>query len=249
MTCAGGCGRDISMPGAITLTNGTFLCPYCYLLFFEDPQLKEPRAPRPPQPPPPKTNPGLHDLIRHHLKYQYLAHMTATVILFVIWMAATDGDLNGFFIAPVAVSGYAMFQAVRDWRDRREKENAEYERRLREYHKNRDRLKAEYEKELKKYHEDLEAYQRIQQFREAVYGYWPGYPPDWEDRRRRILERDGYRCQQCGIKPDRDFPVELNVHHIKPLSRNGSNTDENLIVLCKDCHAEQPGHAHLLRDD
>jgi len=48
-----------------------------------------------------------------------------------------------------------------------------------------------------------------------------------------ILKRDGYACQECD---SRDF---LHVHHIKPLSAGGDNSENNLITLCRKCHKEK----------
>lgn len=43
--------------------------------------------------------------------------------------------------------------------------------------------------------------------------------------------RDGYKCQRCGKKNCR-----LEVHHLLPRSRGGSDKLANLITLCSDCH-------------
>ena len=43
--------------------------------------------------------------------------------------------------------------------------------------------------------------------------------------------RDGYKCQCCGRKSCR-----LEVHHLLPRSRGGSDKLANLITLCSDCH-------------
>ena len=43
--------------------------------------------------------------------------------------------------------------------------------------------------------------------------------------------RDGYQCQCCGKKNCR-----LEVHHLLPRSRGGSDKLANLITLCTDCH-------------
>lgn len=47
-----------------------------------------------------------------------------------------------------------------------------------------------------------------------------------------MLERDGYECQNCG----RDTS-DLEVHHIVPLEKGGSNNIRNLATLCQDCHS------------
>lgn len=43
--------------------------------------------------------------------------------------------------------------------------------------------------------------------------------------------RDGYKCQCCGKKDCR-----LEVHHLLPRSKGGSDKLANLITLCSDCH-------------
>ena len=50
--------------------------------------------------------------------------------------------------------------------------------------------------------------------------------------RRRVLARDGHRCQAPGCTNTRF----LEVHHITPRSRGGSNAASNLITLCAACH-------------
>jgi 5-methylcytosine-specific restriction endonuclease McrA len=45
-----------------------------------------------------------------------------------------------------------------------------------------------------------------------------------------VLQRDGWRCQRCG-----SF-INLQVHHIRPRSRLGDDTEANLITLCAKCH-------------
>ena len=54
----------------------------------------------------------------------------------------------------------------------------------------------------------------------------------WELARQAALERDGRRCRRCS-KAGR-----LEIHHIIPLSQNGTNDLENLETLCRGCHIE-----------
>lgn len=61
--------------------------------------------------------------------------------------------------------------------------------------------------------------------------------------RHEILDRDMYRCQDCGRTPDRDA-VTLQVHHLRFVSHGGSNEPANLITLCADCHAGRHALAH-----
>jgi hypothetical protein len=48
-----------------------------------------------------------------------------------------------------------------------------------------------------------------------------------------IYERDGYRCKHCGIIDDGS---NLEIDHIKPISRGGKSTLDNLQTLCHDCN-------------
>lgn len=48
-----------------------------------------------------------------------------------------------------------------------------------------------------------------------------------------ILHRDGYKCVFCGRNARQ---VELEVDHIVPFSKGGSNNFSNLQTLCFDCN-------------
>jgi HNH endonuclease len=70
------------------------------------------------------------------------------------------------------------------------------------------------------------------------------YPPDWDFRRRKCLDRDKdkehgvYCCRLCqGIN-------SLIVHHVMPRSRGGSHSLQNLITLCAKCHDAQKYYGH-----
>lgn len=63
------------------------------------------------------------------------------------------------------------------------------------------------------------------------------------DQKTYILS-SGSRCMQCRKKFD---PLALHVHHIKPLSKGGSNRPTNLTVLCSACHTKV--HKGLIRKD
>jgi HNH endonuclease len=54
--------------------------------------------------------------------------------------------------------------------------------------------------------------------------------------RHQILERDQFRCKECGRTPDRDG-VTLQVHHKIPVNQGGTNDPSNLVTLCADDHA------------
>lgn len=65
------------------------------------------------------------------------------------------------------------------------------------------------------------------------------YPQDWDERRLKVLRRDMFTCVKCKAKN-----VQLHVHHVVPLSRDGSNRLENLTTLCKRCHEHT--HPHMI---
>ena len=60
-----------------------------------------------------------------------------------------------------------------------------------------------------------------------------GRPPahKWQKVRDRIFERDGYTCQYCGAHGG-----ELHCDHIIPVSRGGTNDDDNLATACAACN-------------
>lgn len=49
--------------------------------------------------------------------------------------------------------------------------------------------------------------------------------------KRRVKQRDGFKCVKCGSKD------MLEVDHIVPDAEGGSNAMNNLQTLCKDCHS------------
>ena len=65
----------------------------------------------------------------------------------------------------------------------------------------------------------------------AVYDHLPSWPPDWEERKRQVLRRNGSICSRCGKEKD----VYL-VHDI-PVFEGGTNELENLVLICAVCHA------------
>lgn len=60
------------------------------------------------------------------------------------------------------------------------------------------------------------------------------YPAEWTpELRRKIRQRDGYKCQVC-MKTQKEEKQDLQVHHI---DYNKANCEErNLISLCMACH-------------
>lgn len=54
--------------------------------------------------------------------------------------------------------------------------------------------------------------------------------------RRNIYERDGYTCQYCGRKLERQ---QLNIDHLIPLSRGGRTVWENVVCSCRRCNLKK----------
>jgi 5-methylcytosine-specific restriction endonuclease McrA len=59
----------------------------------------------------------------------------------------------------------------------------------------------------------------------------------YRELHRRILERDGWRCQICGSMQN------LQVHHLKLRSQSGGDEEQNLITLCTSCHERAHGRS------
>lgn len=68
------------------------------------------------------------------------------------------------------------------------------------------------------------------------------YPSDWDQRRRKVYKRDGYKCQKCGRKGGKKGSAQLHAHHIKPISEGGSHSYRNLMTVCHSCHEKIHGH-------
>lgn len=60
-----------------------------------------------------------------------------------------------------------------------------------------------------------------------IFNHWPGYPPFWKYLRAVVINRDSNRCQVTGC-PSR---LELHVHHMRPVSKGGAHSPDNLVSL------------------
>lgn len=56
------------------------------------------------------------------------------------------------------------------------------------------------------------------------------YSEDWDTIRKRVYQRDGYRCVMCGKKG------KLHAHHIVPVRVSKDNSMNNLVSVCNKCH-------------
>ena len=62
------------------------------------------------------------------------------------------------------------------------------------------------------------------------------------DVRWKVLKRDNYRCTACGATPALDRTVILEVDHITPVARGGTNDLSNLCTLCRSCNVGKSDH-------
>jgi len=55
---------------------------------------------------------------------------------------------------------------------------------------------------------------------------------------RKILERDDYRCQYCGLdgRASFDNALAMRVDFVIPRARKGKKTPENLVACCTPCN-------------
>ena len=70
----------------------------------------------------------------------------------------------------------------------------------------------------------------------------------WTEQRRKALERDNHMCQRCGVINGwhlDEYGEEVNIHHVRPFRKfdtaEQANDLDNLLTLCKPCHATVEG--------
>jgi 5-methylcytosine-specific restriction protein A len=63
-----------------------------------------------------------------------------------------------------------------------------------------------------------------------------GYGPEWRRTRLRILQRDRYVCQCTRCKEDGVVRPAHEVDHIVPKFEAGTDHDDNLQAINRDCH-------------
>ncbi len=83
---------------------------------------------------------------------------------------------------------------------------------------------------------------KIKQILNNLYDYWMVRPPDWDERRRIKISENKF-CAIC--KKDSSH---LHIHHIRPISKGGNHTSNNLEVLCSNCHQGKHHHSFSYKD-
>lgn len=61
--------------------------------------------------------------------------------------------------------------------------------------------------------------------------------------RTEVFKRDGFTCQYCGRTPPE---VVLEIDHVKPVSKGGTNDITNLVTACRECNL---GKSNIELDD
>ena len=68
------------------------------------------------------------------------------------------------------------------------------------------------------------------------YEYQKGRMYKFETVKAYVRERDNYKCNICKSKGFGSNSKRLEVHHILERSKGGTNSPDNLITLCSECH-------------
>ena len=88
---------------------------------------------------------------------------------------------------------------------------------------------------------------RLCVFKVGHYGFTPEQYSKWKHEynkvREKVLERDNYQCVKCKNNCkncQRDLhekgKIKLNIHHIIPVIRGGTNDMKNLVTVCQFCN-------------
>lgn len=67
-------------------------------------------------------------------------------------------------------------------------------------------------------------------------------PPDWNERRQIVLDRDRGKCRRCGGALTLDT---AHIHHVQRRSDQGDHSLHNLVSLCRSCHTCMEGHGTM----
>jgi hypothetical protein len=70
------------------------------------------------------------------------------------------------------------------------------------------------------------------------------YAENWNEISQEYRAKNDWKCEHCRIDLAK-HRAYLHVHHID--GEKSNNLETNLLSLCIGCHAEQPGHEHMMR--
>lgn len=69
-----------------------------------------------------------------------------------------------------------------------------------------------------------------------------GYSEDWAKISKQKRAEKDFTCQSCRVNLSENKRL-LHVHHMS--GDKTDNSDQNLMVLCSDCHRKEPFHGHM----
>ena len=79
--------------------------------------------------------------------------------------------------------------------------------------------------------EDLRAkLEKVKSVLTALYDHLPCWPPDWDERKRRVIRENGSICSHC------DEEQDVCLLHDIPVFEGGTNELENLTLICATCY-------------
>ena len=84
---------------------------------------------------------------------------------------------------------------------------------------------------------------------QSLFGLTRLAKPLTSEEGRRILERDQYRCQYCGLDGASSFENSLvmTVDFVHPRARKGKKAPENLVTACRPCNVIK-GHRRIFQN-
>jgi len=65
------------------------------------------------------------------------------------------------------------------------------------------------------------------------------YGPAWQARKAKYIHDHTYECERCGQSHN------LQLHHMTYDHEEGTERDEDLLLLCPSCHNEAHDDSHL----
>jgi len=68
----------------------------------------------------------------------------------------------------------------------------------------------------------------------------PARQPLAANLRLEVRRRDNFHCQKCGVGTETGAMLEVD--HITPVSRGGTNDPHNLQTLCRTCNLAKSNH-------
>ena len=79
--------------------------------------------------------------------------------------------------------------------------------------------------------EDLRAkLAKLESILTGIYDHLPTWPPDWEERKRLLIQENGSICSNCEKEQD------VYLLHDIPVFEGGTNELDNLTLICAECY-------------